>query len=618
MRSTPSGETYFVGHNTKSTSWVDPRTGQKSRAQRHLKKPAGQEKKSTNQIDKPSGDLGPLPSGWEMWLTKTARVYFVDYNTKTTSWTDPRLNMDESQFGNREPLPSGWEMRRASNGQVYFVDHNTKTTSWADPRKTTKQASSEEGEAKGSSDEEWDTDDSDDVNDGEPSQEARDDDQEREKSDRLAALLGLGWTAELVNTWTSLVPEDADQDLIIGQIARQECQKRLDSIDAESQPLLHRSMSNWLQVQEHEDVGSVDLSKVNRLKNNAQLWAVLEKTANDLISRRLQILSDDSPGLVLEDVVLPESYAPILLHYFDMLVRERRDASSGDGNSDRKEADALHEWIVTYKPCQPPLDETLLVQLEAKFPSLLEQLKKDISAEIPFLIQDWRKHTAMAMARQSAAQMKAETEALRRETARIESETAALSLAISQMRLEAARQRSEEIERARERAQRQHEREMQARVLRQRRQRQQQLDMMALRSQQTQLALLNSALLSSTSSLLQLSALPSVCTSNMTFSSCTTSTCTASSCGNNTSTCATTSTCTSTSNCANSGCSGSGCASNNVSSWGTPIAIHQSAPASAIPEDSRRARVRTISLYNPSHSRHPGCQMGFSFAFTFN
>ncbi|KAI0279868.1 hypothetical protein BGY98DRAFT_1095933 [Russula aff. rugulosa BPL654] len=35
--------------------------------------------------------LGPLPSGWEIRLTSTARVYFVDHNSKTTTWDDPRL-----------------------------------------------------------------------------------------------------------------------------------------------------------------------------------------------------------------------------------------------------------------------------------------------------------------------------------------------------------------------------------------------------------------------------------------------------------------------------------------------------------------------------------------------
>jgi len=35
--------------------------------------------------------LGPLPSGWEIRFTPTARVYFVDHNTKTTTWDDPRM-----------------------------------------------------------------------------------------------------------------------------------------------------------------------------------------------------------------------------------------------------------------------------------------------------------------------------------------------------------------------------------------------------------------------------------------------------------------------------------------------------------------------------------------------
>ncbi|CAG8472401.1 6453_t:CDS:2 [Cetraspora pellucida] len=40
--------------------------------------------------------LGPLPSGQETHLTITARVYFVNYNTKTTTRDDPQLpsNLD--------------------------------------------------------------------------------------------------------------------------------------------------------------------------------------------------------------------------------------------------------------------------------------------------------------------------------------------------------------------------------------------------------------------------------------------------------------------------------------------------------------------------------------------
>ncbi|KAF7440742.1 hypothetical protein PC9H_001090 [Pleurotus ostreatus] len=90
---------------------------------------------------------GPLPNGWEERYTPEGRPYYVDHNTRTTTWVDPRrqtvirvmgpngqgaaLQPQISQLG---PLPSGWEMRLTSTARVYFVDHNTKTTTWDDPR----------------------------------------------------------------------------------------------------------------------------------------------------------------------------------------------------------------------------------------------------------------------------------------------------------------------------------------------------------------------------------------------------------------------------------------------------------------------------------------------------
>lgn len=32
------------------------------------------------------------------------------------------------------PLPAGWEIRLAPDGRQYFVDHNTQTTTFIDPR----------------------------------------------------------------------------------------------------------------------------------------------------------------------------------------------------------------------------------------------------------------------------------------------------------------------------------------------------------------------------------------------------------------------------------------------------------------------------------------------------
>lgn len=91
---------------------------------------------------------GPLPAGWEQRFTPEGRPYFVDHNTRTTTWVDPRrqqliripgangnnLAVQQTSVSNLGALPSGWEMRLTSTARVYFVDHNTKTTTWDDPR----------------------------------------------------------------------------------------------------------------------------------------------------------------------------------------------------------------------------------------------------------------------------------------------------------------------------------------------------------------------------------------------------------------------------------------------------------------------------------------------------
>ncbi|KAI0713399.1 ubiquitin-protein ligase [Earliella scabrosa] len=95
-----------------------------------------------------AGGLGPLPAGWEERHTLQGRPYYVDHNTRTTTWVDPRRQtvirvmgpngqnsaLQPQTISQLGPLPSGWEMRLTSTARVYFVDHNTKTTTWDDPR----------------------------------------------------------------------------------------------------------------------------------------------------------------------------------------------------------------------------------------------------------------------------------------------------------------------------------------------------------------------------------------------------------------------------------------------------------------------------------------------------
>jgi len=91
-----------------------------------------------------------LPPGWELAQTADGRTYFIDHNTRTNTFVDPRAaggNTGETRqtvVERREdsggPLPEGWEMRTSeAAGVPYFINHSTRTTTWDDPRDTSPQ-----------------------------------------------------------------------------------------------------------------------------------------------------------------------------------------------------------------------------------------------------------------------------------------------------------------------------------------------------------------------------------------------------------------------------------------------------------------------------------------------
>ena len=85
---------------------------------------------------------GPFPEGWERRIDPLGRTYYVDHNTRSTTWnrTSPYQAVDhQAQEGENTTtgsgsLPARWEGRYTPEGRPYFVDHNTRTTTWVDPR----------------------------------------------------------------------------------------------------------------------------------------------------------------------------------------------------------------------------------------------------------------------------------------------------------------------------------------------------------------------------------------------------------------------------------------------------------------------------------------------------
>ena len=183
------GRTYYVDHNSRQTTWIRPTANydageqrnqmqqqQNVERQRHQARVLPEDRTGANsptsdrnspsQTPNPvnqataaqmvatgatTAGTGELPAGWEQRHTPEGRAYFVDHNTRTTTWVDPRRQQYIRMYGGQNaggnnttiqqqpvsqlgPLPSGWEMRLTNTARVYFVDHNTKTTTWDDPR----------------------------------------------------------------------------------------------------------------------------------------------------------------------------------------------------------------------------------------------------------------------------------------------------------------------------------------------------------------------------------------------------------------------------------------------------------------------------------------------------
>ncbi|XP_036177920.1 E3 ubiquitin-protein ligase NEDD4-like isoform X10 [Myotis myotis] len=205
-RKDAKGRTYYVNHNNRTTTWTRPimqlaedgASGSATNSNNHLIEPqirrprslssptvtlsaplegakdspirrAVKDTLSNPQSPQPSPYNSPkpqhkvtqsfLPPGWEMRIAPNGRPFFIDHNTKTTTWEDPRLKfpvhlrskapLNPNDLG---PLPPGWEERIHLDGRTFYIDHSSqvlcgengtresvpsydsKITQWEDPR----------------------------------------------------------------------------------------------------------------------------------------------------------------------------------------------------------------------------------------------------------------------------------------------------------------------------------------------------------------------------------------------------------------------------------------------------------------------------------------------------
>ncbi|XP_026175587.1 E3 ubiquitin-protein ligase NEDD4-like isoform X3 [Mastacembelus armatus] len=148
------GRRYFVNHNTQTTTWTRPVIQKTSEAVAlpsaaglpRSRTPSQSTVTPEESLQRSPGpeataEFGFLPAGWEVRSAPNGRPFFIDHNTKTTTWEDPRLkipvhvrrraSLDPTDLG---ALPPGWEERVHTDGRIFYIDHNTRTTQWDDPR----------------------------------------------------------------------------------------------------------------------------------------------------------------------------------------------------------------------------------------------------------------------------------------------------------------------------------------------------------------------------------------------------------------------------------------------------------------------------------------------------
>lgn len=87
-------------------------------------------------MDSIDDGLGPLPSKWEKAYTESGEAYFIDHNTGTSHWLDPRLSKFQKKSLEDcmdDELPYGWEKIHDPQYGTYFIDHVNRRTQYENP-----------------------------------------------------------------------------------------------------------------------------------------------------------------------------------------------------------------------------------------------------------------------------------------------------------------------------------------------------------------------------------------------------------------------------------------------------------------------------------------------------
>eukprot|EP00106_Octopus_bimaculoides_P008727 XP_014776169.1 PREDICTED: E3 ubiquitin-protein ligase NEDD4-like [Octopus bimaculoides] len=87
----PNSRPFFIDHNTRTTTWEDPRKTRSNSLRTAATPDAPKPFVRSSSNEDLLNNLGPLPPGWEERIHTDGRVFYIDHNTRSTMWEDPRL-----------------------------------------------------------------------------------------------------------------------------------------------------------------------------------------------------------------------------------------------------------------------------------------------------------------------------------------------------------------------------------------------------------------------------------------------------------------------------------------------------------------------------------------------
>lgn len=76
-----TGRLFFIDHNNRITTWVDPRTNKPTPSPQSQTRHGGGESalKGDHKLSN-TADIGPLPPGWEERVHRDGRIFFIDHS----------------------------------------------------------------------------------------------------------------------------------------------------------------------------------------------------------------------------------------------------------------------------------------------------------------------------------------------------------------------------------------------------------------------------------------------------------------------------------------------------------------------------------------------------------